>query len=171
MKTIILFFGIGLLLLSFRTPAQPKNPAYQAVAAVLDSLNVRAARADFQAYFELYAEDAIFMGTDATERWTKSAFAKWSKKFFDRGKAWSFKALQRHIYFSQDGKMAWFDELLDTQMKVCRGSGVLRKEGKQWRIVQYTLSTTVPNTIVDQVTELKRHEEDSLIQVLRKKQD
>lgn len=171
MKKIILFFGMGLLLFSMRTQAQRGSQAHQEVADVLDSLNVRAARADYKAYFELYAEDAIFMGTDATERWTKSAFAAWSKKYFDRGKAWSFKALQRHIYFSQDGRMAWFDELLDTQMKICRGSGVLRKDGKQWRIVQYTLSTTVPNSVVNQVTEIKQKEEDSLIKVLRKKQD
>jgi len=171
MKKFILFFGMGLLLFSMRTQAQPGSQAHQEVAAVLDSLNVRAARADYKAYFELYAEDAIFIGTDATERWTKSAFTAWSKKYFDRGKAWSFKALQRHIYFSRDGRMAWFDELLDTQMKICRGSGVLRKDGKQWRIVQYTLSTTVPNSVVNQVTELKQKEEDSLIKVLRKKQD
>jgi hypothetical protein len=29
---------------------------------------------------------------------------------------------------------AWFDELLDTQMKICRGSGILVKENKQWKI-------------------------------------
>jgi hypothetical protein len=44
-------------------------------------------------------------------------------------KAWSF-ALERHIYFDKTGKTAWFDELLNTQMKICRGSGVLVKIGQ-----------------------------------------
>jgi hypothetical protein len=38
------------------------------------------------------------------------------------GKAWNFTVLERHIYFDQS-KKAWFDELLNTQMKICRGSG------------------------------------------------
>jgi hypothetical protein len=30
-------------------------------------------------------------------------------------KAWSFTALERHIYFDKTGKTAWFDELLNTK--------------------------------------------------------
>jgi hypothetical protein len=41
-------------------------------------------------------------------------------------------------------KMAWFDEL-STQMKICRGSGVLVKIGNDWKIKHYVLSMTVPN--------------------------
>jgi hypothetical protein len=38
-------------------------------------------------------------------------------------------------------KTAWFDELLNTQMKICRGSGVLvKKIGQEWKIKQYVLS-------------------------------
>jgi hypothetical protein len=43
------------------------------------------------------------------------------------------------------GKTAWFDELLNTQMKICRGSGVLVKIGQEWKIKQYVLSMTIPN--------------------------
>ncbi|MEI2749086.1 MAG: nuclear transport factor 2 family protein [Ferruginibacter sp.] len=113
-------------------------------------------------------EDAVFMGTDATERWTKPEFMKWAKPFFDRGKAWDFTAVKREIFLDGTGNMAWFDELLSTQMKLCRGSGVLVKQGGNWKISQYVLSATVPNTILDTVVVMKTAEEDSLLRVIKK---
>jgi hypothetical protein len=53
------------------------------------------------------------------------------------------------------GKTAWFDELLNTQMKICRGSGVLVKIGQEWKIKQYVLSMTIPNDNSNKVIELK----------------
>ena len=130
---------------------------------MLDSFNRAAATANYKAYFDFYTDDAIFTGTDATERWDKKAFMAWAKPFFDRGKAWNFTAIERHIYFDNTGKVAWFDELLNTQMKICRGSGVLVKQGKDWKLKQYILSTTVPNEKLDKVIEIKTAIEDSLI--------
>lgn len=138
------------------------------IGNMLDSLNRAAARADFNAYFRYYAEDGIFCGTDATERWNKQEFMKWSKPYFDKGKAWNFTAIERHIYLSPDGNIAWFDELLSTQMKICRGSGVVVKENNDWKLKQYVLSTTVPNSLVDTVTVMKTAEEDSLMRVITK---
>lgn len=140
----------------------------QNINNLLDSFNVAAANADYDLYFSYYAEDAVFIGTDATENWTKSEFMKWSKPYFDRGKAWDFTSLQRNIYFDESGKIAWFDELLDTQMKLCRGSGVLIKQGNTWKIKQYVLSMTIPNSQTDGVVELKAEIEDTLIVELKK---
>lgn len=134
-----------------------------AVSTILDSLNFFAAKADFQKYFSLYADNAVFTGTDATERWTKDQFMIWAKPYFDKRKAWNFNALERHIYFDKTGNMAWFDELLNTQMKICRGSGVLIREGKNWKIAQYILSTTIPNDKMDEVIKLKGNLEDDLM--------
>ena len=139
------------------------------IAAMLDSFNVAAAKADFNTYFGFYTEDAIFTGTDATERWNKKQFMEWARPIFARGRAWNFKALQRNIYFDETGKLAWFDELLNTQMKICRGSGVLVKEGGAWRVKQYILSTMVPNDLLDTVIKLKTPQEDSIIRALEKK--
>jgi hypothetical protein len=138
-----------------------------AINLMLDSFNVAAGKADFDGYFNFYTEDAIFTGTDATERWDKKEFMVWAKPFFDRGKAWSFTALKRNIYFSKNGDLAWFDELLNTQMKICRGSGVLVKQGDHWKVQQYILSTTVPNPILDEVIKMKTATEDSLINQLK----
>ncbi|MGG9962191.1 nuclear transport factor 2 family protein [Ferruginibacter sp. SUN106] len=136
------------------------------ITAMLDSFNVAAAKADFNKYFSYYTDDAIFTGTDATERWDKKAFMAWAKPIFDKGHAWNFTALERHIYFDKTGSLAWFDELLNTQMKICRGSGVLVKLDEGWKIQQYVLSTTVPNSQLDSVIKIKAHEEDSIINKL-----
>ncbi len=101
------------------------------------------------------AADAIFIGTDPTENWNQEQFKAFAKPYFDKGKAWNFTAVERNIFFSNDGKIAWFDELLDTQMKICRGSGVLRKENNGWKIVHYVLSMTIPNDNVDEVVKIK----------------
>ncbi len=130
---------------------------------MLDSFNLAAAKADYKTYFSFYTADAIFTGTDATERWDKKAFMAWAKPIFDKGKAWDFNAIDRHIYFDKTGNLAWFDELLNTQMKICRGSGVLVKEGGAWKVQQYILSTTVPNEQLDSVIKMKSHMEDSII--------
>jgi len=122
---------------------------------VLDSFNIAAANADFENYFKYLSEDAVFVGTDASEVWNKKGFMVWAKPYFDRGSAWEFKPIQRHIYFDKTGNIAWFDELLDTQMKICRGSGVLTKQGNDWKIQQYVLSMTIPNSLIDTVVNLK----------------
>ncbi|WP_332031285.1 nuclear transport factor 2 family protein, partial [Kaistella sp.] len=93
----------------------------------------------------------------------------WAKPFFDKGKAWNFTSLKRSITFSKDGTYAWFDEILGTQMKICRGSGVLEKIGGKWKIRQYVLSTTVPNDVIDEVVKIKTPIEDALISELKKK--
>lgn len=163
------------VLLAFCCTACGTGPAKQtdtagdtkSVSALLDTLNARAARADFAGYFSLYADESVFMGTDATERWNKKEFMDWSKPIFDRGRAWNFSSLERHIYFDGSGQLAWFDELLNTQMKICRGSGVAVRQGSEWKLKQYVLSMTVPNSLVDTLVPLKAPGEDSLINRLK----
>jgi len=167
------FFLLTLALPSCREKEQPatatdKNAEEKLVSTTLDSFNRAAARADFNAYFNYYTEDAVFAGTDATERWDLPSFKTWAKPFFDHGRAWDFTAIERHIYFDKTGELAWFDELLRTQMKICRGSGVMVKKGNDWKVQQYILSTTVPNPVLDSVINMKAAAEDSLMKVLQK---
>ena len=114
------------------------------------------------------AEESIYIGTDATENWNKKQFQAFAKPYFDRGKAWSFKAIERNIYYSEDGKLVWFDELLSTQMKICRGSGVLMQENGQWKIKHYVLSMTIPNDTTDEVVKIKAPIEDALLSTYKK---
>lgn len=133
------------------------------IAQTLDQFNEAAANADFNKYFDFFTEDAIFIGTDATENWNKQNFMTWAKPHFDKKKTWHFKSIDRHIYFDKTGNLAWFDELLNTQMKICRGSGVVIKQNNQWKIQQYVLSMTIPNPLSDSVVNIKTPIEDELI--------
>ncbi|MFY2562590.1 nuclear transport factor 2 family protein [Corallococcus terminator] len=123
-----------------------------AIATVLDDWHKAAADADEARYFGYFTPDAVYMGTDATERWSRDEFRAWSKPYFSKGKAWSFKATSRHIFVSKDGAVAWFDETLDTpNLGPSRGSGVLVKDSAGWKIAQYNLSIPIPNDIMDEV--------------------
>ncbi|MCO6498359.1 MAG: nuclear transport factor 2 family protein [Chitinophagaceae bacterium] len=135
----------------------------------LDSFNLAAAKADFNSYFNFYMPDAIFTGTDATERWNKDEFMAFAKPYFDRGRAWSYTSLERHIYFDETGKLAWFDELVNTQMKICRGSGVMVKQPNGWKLKQYILSTTVPNDLMNELVQKKAAAEDVIIEKFKAK--
>ncbi|PQA95120.1 hypothetical protein B0A69_06640 [Chryseobacterium shigense] len=139
------------------------------IGVMLDGFNAAAAKADFNTYFNYFADESTFIGTDATEVWDKKAFMVWAKPHFDKKKTWNFTALKRNIYFSKDGKLAWFDELLDTQMKICRGSGVVEKIKGSWKVKQYVLSVTVPNDVVDKVVAEKTPIEEVLIKELKAK--
>lgn len=127
----------------------------KAIADVVDAWHKAAADANFKAYFEKMTDDAVFIGTDATENWNLEAFKAYAKPYFDEGKAWAFTSTERNIYLSDSGKLAWFDELLDTHFGICRGSGVLIKENGAWKIKHYVLSFAIPNEIAPQVTKLK----------------
>lgn len=134
----------------------------------LNDWHKAASDANFDRYFGAMSTQSIYIGTDATENWNKEEFMAFAKPYFDRGKAWNFTALQRHIYFSKDGKTAWFDELLNTQMKICRGSGVVVKENNAWKIKHYVLSMTVPNDNTNEVVRIKAPIEDAFISKLNK---
>jgi ketosteroid isomerase-like protein len=137
---------------------------------ILDGWHKDAANADFESYFGKMTEDGVFLGTDATENWQNDEFRAFSKPYFDRGKAWNFTAVERNIYVDESGEFAWFDELLDTQMKICRGSGVLKKINGQWKIAHYVLSIAVPNEFVDELVQIKEEKDNALLQELKNKQ-
>jgi ketosteroid isomerase-like protein len=139
------------ILLSLLQPADNLAP----LKAVLDDWHKAAADADEARYFSHFTADAVFLGTDATERWTRDEFRKWAAPYFARKKAWSFKATRRHLTLSKDGSIAWFDEELATpNLGPARGSGVLIKEGPDWKIAQYNLSVPIPNDVFSDVKKL-----------------
>ena len=174
MKKLNKFCRINALVLIiiglFPLSAFAQNDKEKAVIGkLLDDFNVAAANAEYEKYFNFYADGAIFIGTDATENWDKKAFMVWAKPFFDKKRTWNFKAIECHIFLDKSGKFAWFDELLDTQMKICRGSGVLTKHGKEWKLQQYVLSMTIPNDKVDEVVKIKAPIEEALMKKLSNK--
>mgnify|MGYP001793256923 FL=1 len=159
---LLLFLGLGGLL-----SAQTETKT--AIGEMLDEWHMAAANADFENYFGLMTEDGVFLGTDATENWQNDEFKVFSKPYFERGKAWSFTAVERNIYLDTNGETAWFDEVLDTQMKLCRGSGVVKKIGDKWKVAHYALSIAVPNENVKALVAIKKDRDSVLLQQFKSK--
>lgn len=133
-------------------PALQQPAPEAAVVAVLDDFHLAAAQADEARYFGHLDSNAVFLGTDASERWTKAQFQAYAHPYFSKGKGWTFKATRRAISFSPDGRTAWFDEDLATpNLGPCRGSGVLVLKDGVWKIAQYNLAFTIPNDLAKEV--------------------
>lgn len=146
---------------SMTSPAQ--SPHHQLISARLDELHSAAARADESAYFACFTSDAVFLGTDASERWTIDQFRAYAHPHFSAGRGWSYTPLSRHISLAPsspsspntfpNASVAWFDELLsNAKYGTCRGSGVLaRDQAGTWRIAQYNLSVPIPNDLLPDI--------------------
>ncbi len=151
----------------FLCSAQEKTGAKQEIETTLNAWHDAAARADYQTYFDLMTSDGVFIGTDAEENWQNEEFREYAKPHFDKGKAWSFIPLERNIYLGGNQDIAWFDELIDTQMGICRGSGVLAMTDGKWKIKHYVLSISVPNENVEALKSIKSEHDIKLVKKLK----
>ncbi len=153
--TISRFLSVPLLGVALAAvPAPCAEPDQDVrVHAMLDAWHAAAASADEPAYFGAFADDGVFFGTDATERWTTDEFRTWAAPFFERGRAWTLVPVERNVFLDAKQRIAWFDEELWTEhLGECRGTGVCSRDGGGvWRIEQYNLSIPVPNDIADEV--------------------
>ena len=153
------FLALALLPLAFACrsappPDESRDVAAARAGATLDALHGAAARADGTEYFALFAPDAVFLGTDATERWTLEEFRAYAEPFFRRGQGWSYRATERHVFLGEDGRTAWFDERLENaKYGEVRGSGVLVLRGGAWLVAQYNLAFPVPNELAPDLVE------------------
>lgn len=168
MKNIAAIALLLLTITSCKTYQLPPDDK-EAIGKTLDDWHKAAAEANFDNYFSLMTDDAIFIGTDPTENWNKQAFKAYSKPHFDKGKAWNFTSIERNIFLSNDKETAWFDELLDTKMKICRGSGILKKENGKWKIAHYVLSIAIPNDNSNEVIKIKAKFDELLIEKIKAK--
>ncbi len=129
------------------SPASAMTDDMAKASATLERFHAAAAAADEAAYFSLFAEGGVFLGTDGKERWTVPEFRAYAHPRFASGKAWSFRSTRRDL--SVRGDIAWFDEDLATpNLGAARGSGVLVREGGPkgaWKVAQYNLSIPIPN--------------------------
>lgn len=145
-------FGLG------QEPAAAPAPDHVsprvAVESVLDGFHRAASEADGETYFGLFDSEGVFLGTDATERWTVDEFRAYARPHFDRGRGWTYTPLERHVSISDDGTTAWFDERLYNEgLGETRGSGVLVRRDGTWKVVQYNLTIPVPNELAAEVVE------------------
>ena len=117
---------------------------------LLDGLHRDAHEGNFQTYFARYIPDAIFLGTDKTERWTIEEFKTYAKPAFADGHGWTYRVIERN--WEGDGDVRWFDEILfNEKLGHCRGTGVVKLINGEWKIAHYALTMLIPNSIAAEV--------------------
>ena len=137
-----------------RQEVDRREEARATIGDVLDGFHDAAAKADEDRYFGYFAPGAVFIGTDATERWSLAEFKRYAWPHFQKETAWTFVPFERHLSFSRDATTAWFDEKLrNEKYGETRGSGVLIKRGERWWISHYVLSFPIPNDLAPDVVE------------------
>ncbi len=118
--------------------------------ALLDGLHQDAHEANFEAYFARYTSDAVFLGTDKTERWTIKEFKEYAKPAFTDGHGWTYTVVERN--WEGEGTARWADEILfNEKLGHCRGTSVVEFKNGEWKIAQYALTMLIPNAIAAEV--------------------
>lgn len=167
-RLLLLLFFAGM----FAGCAHRSQPNSESIKVEIDQLlngwHRSAATANFDAYFGALDSLSVYIGTDATEVWSKKQFAEFSKPYFDAGRAWDFKPIRRDVYLNEECNFAWFNETLDTWMGICTASGVLEHTQVGWRIKHYLLSVAVPNSVVNQVVAVKAEADSVLLLEMKK---
>ena len=152
MRLLVLIFAL------LATPALALEPPPEIapINHTLDQLHDAAAKADGKRYFEQFTNDAIYIGTDAAERWRLAEFRAFAEPYFAKGKGWTYKPRERHVTITSHPChcIAWFDELLDSESYgTSRGTGVLVLEDGRWKVAQYALTFPIPNDLAHAFTD------------------
>jgi ketosteroid isomerase-like protein len=139
-------------------PLAPEAPAQDAARSEVEALITgflgAAAEADAEAYFAALDEDAILIGTDVGERWTTAEMRTLIGPVFARGERRKSVPSETHVTVAEGGRTAWFDQRLESERwGEMRGTGVARRDGERWKIVQYVWSFPVPNELVPELSE------------------
>jgi ketosteroid isomerase-like protein len=165
LRLAALLFALAPCALACRAATPPAEPAAavagataadeRAIRALLDDWHQAASRADGARYFGHMAEDAVFLGTDASERWSLAAFRAYCEPYFSKGIGWTYEPRERHVLVH--GDVAWFDERLwNDKYGECRGTGALRRDGGAWKLVHYSLTMPIPNELAADVVKMIR---------------
>lgn len=134
----------------FSSSIWAQETARPALDSLIDGLHKDAHEGNFETYFARYTSDAVFMGTDKTERWKIDAFKSYAAPAFKDGHGWTYKVVERN--WEGDGDTRWFDEILfNEKLGHCRGTGVVEKVGGNWKIAHYSLTLLIPNDIAETV--------------------
>jgi len=130
------------------------------ISQTLNQLHLAASEANSQIYFSLFTTNAVFIGTDPKENWTIKEFKTFAEPYFNKGTGWTYHSRDRHITISESKQTAWFDEMLDNKKYgETRGTGVLVKTARGWKIAQYHLTLPIPNSLTSSVVKMIQNNE------------
>ena len=144
-KITIIFFVLIFFVLNLKA-----NDENGRINALLDGLHQDAHEGNYQNYFSRYSSDAVFLGTDKSERWTIKEFKAYAEPAFLDGHGWTYKVVERNL--EGEGNTLWFDEILfNEKLGHCRGTGVVQLINGEWKIAHYALTMLIPNSIAEKV--------------------
>lgn len=138
---------------------------YATVEELLNVFHNAAARADFNTYFGCFHPQGRFLGSDKTENWTMSEFAKYVEPLVEQAAGWAYEPLpdSRTINYFNDCTLAIFDELMyqESLSATFRGSGSLLRDTTSgcWLLLSYHLTIPIPNEIATDVCRMITKEE------------
>ena len=134
----------------FSSSIWAQETAQLGLDSLIDGLHQDAHEGNFDTYFDRYTQDAVFMGTDKTERWTIDEFKTYAAPAFEDGHGWTYRVVERN--WEGGGDTRWFDEILfNKKLGHCRGTGVVEKVDGSWKIAHYSLTLLIPNDIAETV--------------------
>jgi hypothetical protein len=149
MKKLITSLFIMISILFTAAGASASETEEVKIKAILVNFHDAAAKGDKKRYFNIFAQDAMFLGTDESEHWVA---AKGLKMYFKDGKGWAYIPEKQYVYVAKDGKTAWFDEVAVSKgYGRLRGTGVFVMENGTWKMAHYSLTFLVPNEIAGEV--------------------
>ena len=120
------------------------------INTLLDGLHIDAHKGNYESYFKRYTSDAVFLGTDKTERWSIEEFKAYAQPAFADGHGWTYKVVDRNIEGA--GNTRWFDEIVfNKKLGHCRGTGVVQLINGEWKIAHYALTMLIPNSVAEEV--------------------
>jgi len=138
--------------------AQPTDTTINEINQVLDGFHDAAANGDKSRYLGLMSDNAVFMGTDESERWPKNPdFISYVDARFVDGRGWTYESVDRHVQVHESSNVAWFDEVVYSQTNGrFRGTGTLVRNNDTWQIAHYAMSFLIYNENWEEVIELTR---------------
>ncbi len=154
----MIFRPLMCLVLALSFTASANEAEVTAIGKVLDDFHDAAARGDKARYLGHMTDDGVFMGTDEWERWPKEPdFVDYVGSRFKDGSGWSYRSVERNVQLADSGDVAWFDEVVFSETNGrFRGTGVLLKQGDDWKIAHYAMSFLIFNENWQDVIELSK---------------
>ncbi len=122
------------------------------VKRVLNKLLKAQENGDTNSFMECFAHDSymINIGTDIDEIWkTWDEFYNYMDNALDQNRGANISTMDTNIKISQDKKVAWYSQLVDTcletkgdhhRLEGFRHTGVMEKRQNKWVIVQSHIS-------------------------------
>jgi len=152
------FRPLMFLVLALSFTASANEAEVNAIGKVLDDFHDAAAHGDKARYLGHMTDDGVFMGTDEWERWPKEPdFVDYVGSRFKDGSGWSYRSVERNVQLADSGEVAWFDEVVFSETNGrFRGTGVLLRQGGDWKIAHYAMSFLIFNENWQDVIELSK---------------